>query len=273
MSTEIFDARGNPILPRVITHWGDGATALTNRDVSGDLQVLTDLKKGAQDADAVAAETTNVLKVLAFLQAINSVGTVDRLIVRDALSTLQEDVKGLVTVSQLWVGNDATNNYHLPVQGAQYVSDGVSHSAAKHAMYALALPYAWNGTTADRQRNNVEATLLASAVRAGTTNSSDQTNYNARGVMVFFNVTAVPGGDTVQCRLQVKDPVSGTYMDVMAPAATAVTGLFVYVFYPGAGTNTVTETSQAPLPRTWRASIVHSAGTNFTYSVAACLIN
>jgi len=40
MGLELVDSRGAPILPRVITHWGDGATALTNRDISADLAKL-----------------------------------------------------------------------------------------------------------------------------------------------------------------------------------------------------------------------------------------
>jgi len=37
MSTELHDSRGAPVLPRLITHMGDGTTALTNRDMTTDI--------------------------------------------------------------------------------------------------------------------------------------------------------------------------------------------------------------------------------------------
>lgn len=40
MGLELVDSRGAPVLPRMVTHWGDGATALTNRDISTDLAKL-----------------------------------------------------------------------------------------------------------------------------------------------------------------------------------------------------------------------------------------
>jgi len=64
MALDLEDSRGHPILPRVITHWGDGATALTNRDISGDLSkldiALSDLRdaiEGTGDKDFTTLET------------------------------------------------------------------------------------------------------------------------------------------------------------------------------------------------------------------------
>lgn len=119
---------------------------------------------------------------------------------------------------------------------------------------------------------NNEGVALASAVRAGTTNSADFTNYRARGILLYFNVTVVPGTDTVQCVLQYKDPASGLYMNAHAPTAVSTTGLRVYSTYPGAGAGNLTAGVSIPVPRTWRVSVVHSAGTSFTYSVGYALI-
>jgi len=58
-----------------VNKWG--GTAVTGRDVSPDLQVLTDLKKGAQNADGESVETANVLKVLAVSMLYNG-ATLDR---------------------------------------------------------------------------------------------------------------------------------------------------------------------------------------------------
>lgn len=131
-------------------------------------------------------------------------------------------------------------------------------------------PVRYNGATIDRWYNNKEDTLLASAVRTATTNSPDQVNYNAKGVMIFFSVTAVPGGDTVQLRLQVKDPISGSYVTSLTGNAKDAIALYAYMLYPGLiDTGAVYDVEQpAALARTWRVQVVHSAGTNFTYSVA-----
>ena len=53
-----------------------GGTSQTARDVAADLKVLSDLKKAADNVDAVDVETaTNILKVLSRLYGLNSSGT------------------------------------------------------------------------------------------------------------------------------------------------------------------------------------------------------
>ena len=59
------------------------------------------------------------------------------------------------------------------------------------------VPLLYNNNTWDRFRNNAEITLLESATRNSDTASPYQTNYNARGVVIYLNVTAVPGTDTI----------------------------------------------------------------------------
>ena len=123
-------------------------------------------------------------------------------------------------------------------------------------------------------RDNVEVTLLASAVRAATTSSADQINYNAKGVYIFFNITAVPGVDTVTLTITAKDPVAGTDEVLLTGAAEAAIASRCYLLYPGAGAaaNGVDVVNAFPLPRTWRVTVTHSAATNFTYSVGAAYI-
>jgi hypothetical protein len=123
-------------------------------------------------------------------------------------------------------------------------------------------------------RDNVEVTLLASAVRSATTPSGDQINYNARGVLVVFDVTAVPTVNTVNCQIQAKDPVSGKYVTLADSGAQATAGTYTILVYPGAtDTDTkLTAKNDIPLPRTWRVNVVHSAATNFTYSVGGSYI-
>ena len=126
----------------------------------------------------------------------------------------------------------------------------------------------------DRWLNNTEVTILANAARTSTTNSPDQTNYNARGLLVHMDITAVPGGDTVILRLQFKDPVSGIYDTLLSDAAVSVTGIRTAIIYPGVGaaSNGIHVVQSRILSRTWRVAVAHSGSGSFTYSVSAAYI-
>jgi hypothetical protein len=127
--------------------------------------------------------------------------------------------------------------------------------------------------TLDAVRGNLEGQVLASAVRAATNNSADLTNLNTTGVIIYFNVSVVPGVDTVTLSVEGKDPVSGNYGVLYAATAIAtVIQPARYVLYPGASGAGPTAVLAIPIPRTWRVTITHSAGSNFTYSVGYAYI-
>jgi hypothetical protein len=119
--------------------------------------------------------------------------------------------------------------------------------------------------------DNKSITILASAVRAATNNSANQNNYGNRGVHVIVDVTAAPGVDTVTPKIQGYDPVSGTYYDLVVGAAIVAASTVVLKVYPGITVAANLSVSDF-LPLTWRVVMTHSAGTNFTYSVAANLV-
>ena len=129
----------------------------------------------------------------------------------------------------------------------------------------------FNGTTFDRQRNNVPTTVLASAIRAATNQSADIVNYNGRGLHLVFDITVVPTVDTVTLTIQGKDELSGKYYTILAGAAQVAVGTVVMRIYPSL-TAVANLTASDILPRTWRVSVTHSAATNFTYSVGASVI-
>lgn len=155
----------------------------------------------------------------------------------------------------------------------------------------------YNGSTVDRERGNTQGSLLASAARTSTTSSPIQTNYNARGLIVHFNVTTVPGGENLTPRLFYVDPVSGGSVSAWVGATVTTSGLSQYLFYPGSGfssivnvtgvsdapstyTETQTPTNPTgfsavlpiPVPRTFFVQIQHSAAGSWTYSVGYSLI-
>src|SRR5579871_3766078 len=77
---------------------------------------------------------------------------------------------------------------------------------------------------------NQDMTLLASAARTATTNSAPQTNQNARGVLVYLNVTAASGTGGLRLAVQAQDPVSGNYINInLLPTAVTATGLTAYL--------------------------------------------
>ena len=136
----------------------------------------------------------------------------------------------------------------------------------------------FNGASSDLERGNTEVTVLASAARTATTNSADLTNHNARGVLVFLDVTVNPGGaETLLMSVEVKDPISGKYHNLEAGNANAfggTTGDELIVVYPGSSLaeDGVDQAAEYPLGRTYRITITHSAGGTWNYSLGAQLV-
>lgn len=152
-------------------------------------------------------------------------------------------------------------------------SDGVS--ANVWAQRVMSNPYLYNESNWDRNRGNTEATALASAARTASTNSSDLTNYNAKGAIITLDVTVDPGGaETLQLLVQHKDSVASSYEILLDDGANATPGRRTVIIYPGVGAagNDVTTAVGYPLPRTWRVRVVHSAAGSWTYSVAVSYI-
>jgi hypothetical protein len=107
----------------------------------------------------------------------------------------------------------------------------------------------------------------ASAVRNATLVGADNKKVpGASGVKAVLDVTAVPGVDTVQLVLEQKDPVSGKYVQMLAGVAGAGIRTDVLTIYPGVAVAANVSASDI-LPDDYRFRVVHSAGTNFTYSV------
>ena len=109
---------------------------------------------------------------------------------------------------------------------------------------------------------------FASAVRAATFVGDDNKKVSGnKGCIAILNATVVPGVDTVTLIIEGKDPVSGVYYTVLSAAARVATGTDVLRVYPGIAV-TANQTASDVLPDTYRARVVHSAGTNFTYSLS-----
>ncbi len=159
---------------------------------------------------------------------------------------------------------DDNNGYPMVLTGSN-ASDGQS---------SLISGMGYNGATFDRWRNNMQGTLLASAARTATTSSPQQINYNARGIMLFLNISAASGTGGLIVRLLGIDPISGNDAELNTDiTAITATGLYLFELYPGSssagasGASKVNQRISASLPRTWYAKIVAGDSSSYTYSL------
>jgi len=141
------------------------------------------------------------------------------------------------------------------------------------ALATLAINMTFNGTTLDLQRSNEEVTILASALRTTSTDSTDQSNKNKNSVTLFLNITArtVGASPLVNFRVSVKDPISGSYINTLVTAnfdpTVGMRGFIVRLGNVDTGSDLV-DSSGNVLGRTWRITLNEVADvTDLTYSV------
>lgn len=158
--------------------------------------------------------------------------------------------------------------------GNEYANSlpGDGDSASLQSLMAAARNQTYNGSTWDRQRGNVEGTLLASAARTATTTSPTQTNYNARGVLVGISVTVVGTGNLTPS-IRATDPVSADAYVLLSGGPITTTGRWGFLVYPGAptvafGASGTVQSVGLALPRTWYVQVTHSDGSGWTYSLS-----
>lgn len=236
-----------------------GGTAVS----SGGLPIATTTIGGvavtaaAQLADNVAAPTAGYVGAVGY--CLNTTGGFDRQTsVKSATAPTQTGIQAIGIVL-----DNGTNFRNA--SAAAGIGDGVNGQAV-----LCVQDYQYNGATYDRRYGNQNVTLLASAARTTNTTSSDQTNYNGRGVVVTLDCTASSSG-SVTITIQGKDSVSGNYYTILAGTAVTTTSTNVYRVFPGltASPNAV---ANDVLPRTWRISVAANNGNNITYSVGASVI-
>lgn len=114
-------------------------------------------------------------------------------------------------------------------------------------------PLLFNGTTWDRQRGNTHV-IVDSGVKTVSFSSALQTNYNARGVIVTFNISAI-SGTSAALTAQLRYTYDGGTSFVSIPGAvtasmTSPTAQALQV-YPGVVT-TANQSISWALPRQWQ---------------------
>jgi hypothetical protein len=123
--------------------------------------------------------------------------------------------------------SDGSNN-NQPVRGT------VAADALTNALLSVAVtPYTetFNGVTWDRQRNNVDATLLASAARTTTQGPTTLTTYNLGAIVFVLDMTTV-GTGSVTLTINEVDPASGKSILLLSGAAVVTNSTNVYIVDP-----------------------------------------
>lgn len=166
----------------------------------------------------------------------------------------------------------------LPVSDA-INADGKSTAAA--VIPVASYLHVFNGATWDRVRGNqISITLYSSIARLATpAASATQNNYASGGTVLFLNVTAAPvspGSGGLQVFFEAQDTLTGVWSRLNAiPVLVTTAGSYLYVIGAGAvapqwpqSGNRVVQAAGLPLPRTWRAQVVHLDGQSYTYSAS-----
>lgn len=131
-------------------------------------------------------------------------------------------------------------------------------------------PFVFNGTSYDRLRNNNDVQIAASSARTVSGDSGDQTNFNARGLKLFINVSAVSGTTpSMTITIQGKDVTSGVYYNILSGVAITAAGTQLLEVYPGL-TASANAVANDILPRTFKVAWAITGTTpSFTFSIGA----
>ena len=146
---------------------------------------------------------------------------------------------------------------------------------------------AFNGTTVDRLRNNLNTTTGDSGTQTATFNGATQTNYNARGAMITILLGTVSGTTpTLAAQLQWSPDGGTTWLNIGSALANLTasnqtgtiwaypTNISTAGASPAALTTGATQTLQlnAPLPRTWRIAYT-IGGTTPSFAISSVQVN
>lgn len=140
----------------------------------------------------------------------------------------------------------------------------------KRLLIGLLAVLAWSGAGAQQQANTY-ATALPLTAQTATATSADQYNNSYRGAHVIINVTAYGAGTFIPT-IQAKEPLSGTYYNLLVGPSISTTSTTIMKIYPGLAAVTSAAISDM-LPAIWRVQVGASGSPSATYSVTYFLGN
>jgi hypothetical protein len=113
--------------------------------------------------------------------------------------------------------------------------------------------------------NQDNITLITASGVTSNQTSATQTNSNARGVVVWLNMTNV-GTGSVTVLIQGIDPVSGNSYNIFTGSAITSNTFIAYTVYPAVA-NGSTSADQV-IPRSWRVYVQANNNNPTTYTVS-----
>lgn len=117
--------------------------------------------------------------------------------------------------------------------------------------------------------------LLPSAPRTAAAACAQQTNYQWRGLYLWWNVTVNPGGaQTLQLVVQGVEPTTGGVWTVLSTVASTTPGgaVCLYPGLTGGVVESVAVTRNLVLPPVWFATVIPSGVGAWTYSLHGGLL-
>lgn len=291
----VFDSTGAQKKVENLTKVGGSAVALGSTTSANSLPVVIasdqgsiPTKPGNASADAISLANTLPVQPEIYNGTTNDLARgakgLSGTTLNGTLDNLTNSGTGIPVNLMLGFDNTASANaYRVPRLDSNsllkvLISSGAGGTAATQAngdgtsgtvggLNVISYTALFNGSTSDRMRGINSATVRASSATAATFTSADLVNYNWRGCIVTFNVSAIGAGTTWTLTVNGKDPVSGNYYQIFSSAAVGATGQNAYVIYPGTTVSANLDVS-AVLPRTFQI-VVTIGGTalSSTFSV------
>ena len=184
--------------------------------------------------------------------------------------------------------HDTTGAYILAIDSAGVASIKTAQISTAAALAdAFANPtvghigadsFLFNGTTWDRNRNNSNQTVEASAARTATVAGAMVTNFNSAGAVITINVTAVSGtAPTLVAKLQYSPDNGTTWFDYDSKTTTATIsaiGTYILKIYPGVSAEVANSVVGLPIPRTFRMYYTIGGTTpSYTFTTFVSFIN
>lgn len=244
----------------------DSLVALTTID----LDTFTSYNPGASDIGRIGVSLT-------WGASVDDAGEWKPVAVAEIATGFDSNVQGLITGAVLHGINNAgdfMSAVECDFNFAYQDDNNVGNAGSLAATASCGMAYndsGSNNVSWDRWRNNTNIELLASAARTASVNSADFVNYNAKGLHVIIDVTAITDTPSITVTIEGKDEVSGKYYTLLTSAAIVATGTTILRIYPGltAAANTI---ANDILPRTFRVSVTNADADSITYSVAGNLV-
>ena len=184
--------------------------------------------------------------------------------------------------------HDTTGAYILAIDSAGVASVKTAQISTAAALAdAFANPtvghigadtFLFNGSTWDRNRNNSNQTVEASAARTASVAGATVTNFNNSGAVITINVTAVSGTTpTLVGKLQFSPDNGTTWFDYDSKTVTATIsaiGTYILKVYPGLTTEVANGAVGLPVPRTLRMYYTIGGTTpSFTFATYVSFID